>query len=140
MGYEYIDHSLSQEREEKNMDRLLTLNGRPYKAAEFDINLICDFEDQGIKLEDISDKMFNVIRLYVAASMNVDVKTAGVAISEHMKNGGSLEEISEAMSAMMDESGFFRSKQTDKDSGNQKRTRTKKTESEEVTSKLTENI
>jgi hypothetical protein len=114
------------------MDRLLTLNGRSYKAAEFDINLICDFEDQGIKLEDISDKMFNVIRLYVAASMNVDVKTAGVAISEHMKNGGTLEEISEAMSAMMDESGSFRSKQKNADSGSQKRTRTKKTENEEV--------
>ena len=140
MGYEYIDHSLSQEREEKNMDRLLTLNGRSYKAAEFDINLICDFEEYGIPLGNIDSKMFNVIRLYVATSMNTDLKTAGREISEHLRNGGSIEEISNVMSEMMEISGFFRTESKDQKTGNTKRTRTKKTESEEVTSELTENI
>lgn len=122
------------------MDRLLTLNGRSYKAADFDINLICDFEDHGIALDDIDSKMFNVIRLYVATSMNTDVKTAGVEISEHMRNGGSLDDISDVMSAMMENSGFFRAEQANSKTGNTKRTRTKKAESEEVTSELTENI
>jgi len=116
------------------MDKLLIINGRTFKAAPFDLNLICDFEDMGISLEDIDKKMFNVIRQYVASSMGVDSKTAGKEITEHISKGGSLDDISNAMAAMMDESGFFRSKQTDKDSGSPKRTRTKKAESEEVIS------
>ena len=116
------------------MNRLLTLNGKSYKATEFDLNLLCDFEDAGISLEDIDKKMFNVIRQYVATSMGVDVRTAGKEITAHMANGGTLDEISDVMSAMMNESGFFRPKQTDKDSGTPKRTSKKKSESEEVTS------
>lgn len=114
------------------MDRLLTLNGKSYKATPFDLNLICDFEDAGISLEDIDKKMFNVVRQYVATSMGVDVRTAGKEITDHVSNGGSMDDVTDVMTQMMDESGFFRTKQTDENSGSQKRTRTKKTESEEV--------
>ena len=117
------------------MDRLLTINGRSYKAAEFDLNLLCDFEDAGIALEKIDSKMFNVIRQYAASTMNMDVKAAGAEISEHMRNGGSLEDIADVMSEMMNDSGFFRKKQTDKTTGDTKRTRKtrQKSESEDVT-------
>ena len=124
----------SLEREGKDMDRLLTINGKSYKAADFDLNLVCDFEDRGISLDDISNKMFNVIRQYCATSMNTDPKTAGREISEHLANGGSLEEISDVMSASMEDSGFFRSAQKKQGSAGQKRTDKKKSESEEVTS------
>lgn len=116
------------------MDRLLKINGKTYKAAPFDLNLVCDFEDAGIPMDSISDKMFNVLRMYAASSMGVDVKTAGKELSEHVANGESLDDISKAMAEMMDDSGFFRQETTDKSTGSQKRTRTKKTESEEVTS------
>jgi hypothetical protein len=116
------------------MDRLLKINGRTYKAAEFDVNFICDMEDNGIQLEDIEKKMFKLVRMYVALSMGVDPITAGKEISEHMKNGGSLEDISAVMSEMMDDSDFFRTKSTDEETGSQPRTRKKKSESEEVIS------
>ena len=116
------------------MDRLLTLNGRSYKAADFDLNLICDFEDRGISIEDIGKKMFNVIRQYCASSMNVDPKTAGDEISAHIANGGSLEDISDVMSAAMESSGFFRPEQKNKSQTGSKRTGKKKSESEDVTS------
>lgn len=115
------------------MNRLLTINGKTCKAAEFDLNLLCDFEDAGISIESIDSKMFNVIRQYVASSMNVAPKVAGAEISEHMRNGGSLEDISEIMAAAMEDSGFFRTKQTDEKTGSATRTRKKKTESEDVT-------
>ena len=35
------------------MTKLLILNGKSYKAAPFDVNLVCDFEETGIALEDI---------------------------------------------------------------------------------------
>lgn len=116
------------------MDRLLTINGKSYKAAEFDLNLVCDFEDRGITLDDISNKMFNVIRQYCATSMNVDPKTAGREISEHIANGGTLEEISDVMSAAMGDSGFFRTAQKKSETAGQKRTNKKKSENEDVTS------
>ena len=116
------------------MDRLLTLNGRSYKAAEFDLNLMCDFEDRGIPFDDIDKKMFNVIRQYVASSMGVDVKVAGREISEHMANGGELSDISDVMEAAMKDSGFFRTAPKNKDSAGPKRTKAKKSENEEVTS------
>ena len=114
------------------MDRLLTLNGRSYKAADFDLNLICDFEDRGISLDDISNKMFNVIRQYVASSMNTDPKTAGIEISNHLNNGGKLEDISDVMTAAMEDSGFFRTKSKEQNQATSTRTRKKKTEDEEV--------
>ena len=116
------------------MDRLLTINGKSYKAAEFDVNFMCAMEDNGIQIEEVDKKMFNTIRMYVALSMGTDVVSAGKAISDHLKNGGSLEEISETMSAMMSESDFFRSKPKDKETSSQKGTRKKRSESEEVTS------
>ena len=116
------------------MDRLLTINGKTYKAAEFDLNLICDFEDRGIALDAIGNKMFNVVRQYLATSMDVDVKTAGKELSEHLKNGGKLEDVSDVMSAAMEDSGFFRTTSENKDQTSSTRTRKKKTESEEVTS------
>lgn len=123
------NHSL--EREGKDMDRLLKINGKSYKAAEFDVNFICEMENLGIDLDEIGNKMFGTIRTYVALSMGVDVKTAGKEITEHMKNGGKLEDISEVMSQMMDDSGFFRTEQKNKDQTSSTRTRKKNTESEE---------
>ena len=124
----------SLEREGKHMDRLLKLNGKTYKAAEFDLNLICDFEDRGISIDDIGKKMFSVIRQYCASSMNVDPKTAGEEISAHIANGGSFEDISDVMESAMGDSGFFRPEQKDKNQTSSKRTSKKKSESEDVTS------
>lgn len=123
--------NFSQGREEKYMNRLLTINGKSYKPAEFDVNFVCEMEDMGIALDQMENKMFNTVRAYVALSMGVDAKTAGKEISEHIRNGGSLDDISDAMTQMMEESDFFRPTQKGSDTTSQKRTRTKKAESEE---------
>lgn len=116
------------------MDKLLKINGRSYKAAEFDVNFMCELEDNGIGLEEIDKKMFKMIRMYVALSMGADVITAGKEITEHLRNGGSLEDISDVMSEMMQDSDFFRTKQTDKDQTSPARTSKKKKENDEVIS------
>lgn len=115
------------------MDRLLIINGKSYKAAEFDLNLMCDFEDRGISVDEIGNKMFNVVRQYVATSMGVDVKVAGAELSEHIRNGGKMEDVTDIMQEAMNDSGFFRTEPKNKDQTTSTRTRKKKTESEEVT-------
>ena len=116
------------------MDRLLTLNGKSYKAAEFDLNLICDFEERGISLEDIGKKMFSVVRQYVAASMGVEPYVAGKEITTFIENGGEFEYIANVMDSAINDSGFFRTPPKSKTSASQKGTRKKKSEDEEVTS------
>lgn len=119
------------------MDRLLKINGRTYKAAEFDLNFICDMEDNGIQLENIDKNMFKLVRMYVALSMDTDVKTAGKEITEHVRNGGALEDISAVMTDMMQDSDFFRTEPKNKDQTSPARAKKKKTESEEVETEAT---
>lgn len=127
----------SLEREGKDMDRLLKINGRTYKAAEFDVNFMCELEDNNIDLDKINSNMFKLIRMYVALSMGVDVVTAGKELTEHMKNGGSWEEVSEIMSDMMEESDFFRSKSKNENQTSSTRTSKKKKENDEAKTEVT---
>ena len=39
-----------------NMTKLFTVNGKSYRAKEFDFNFLCDLEDQNLSLEDIDKK------------------------------------------------------------------------------------
>ena len=116
------------------MDRLLNINGTTYKAAKFDLNLVCDFEDEGIAMEDFGKKMFGAVRLYVAKSAGVSVQQSGLILTEHMKNGGKLDDIMDTIMEEMKESGFFPTEQTGEEQTTTTRTRKKKSESEEVIS------
>ena len=86
-----------------------TLNGATYTAKPFDFDLICDLEDMGIEVEKIQKMPMSLIRAYVAICANTEPKIASSWIQEHLKNGGKLDDISEAMAKEMDESDFFRS-------------------------------
>ena len=86
-----------------------TLNGATYTAKPFDFDLICDLEDMGIEVEKIQKMPMSLIRAYVAICANTEPKIASSWIQEHLKNGGKLVDISEAMAKEMDESDFFRS-------------------------------
>ena len=111
------------------MDRLIKINGKTYKAAEFDVNFMCELEDNRIKLEEIDDNMFKVVRIYAALCMDTDVKTAG----KEIKSPEELEEISKTMTEMMEESDFFRTEPKNKDQTSPARTAKKKSESEDAT-------
>ena len=119
------------------MDRLLKINGKTYKAIKIDVNVICDFEDSGLPLNQFGKKMFSTARLYTALSMNKEVEEAGIELSEHIKDGGSLEDIYQVIYDEMAESGFFpkepeRAEETTTTRKGKKRA--EKSEDEEVTS------
>lgn len=109
------------------MDKLLRINGKSYKAAEFDVNFMCELEENGIAIEDIDKNMFKVVRLYAALSMNTDVRTAG----KEIRTNEELQEISNTMTEMMEQSDFFRTEPKNKDQTSSTRAKTKKAESEE---------
>ena len=41
-----------------------TINRKVYKAKEFDFNLVCDLEDEGISLEVMQDKPMSMMIAY----------------------------------------------------------------------------
>ena len=91
------------------MTKLFTVNGKSYKAREFDFNFLCDLEDQHLSLEDIDKKPMSLIRAYIAFSANISKEEAGKEIEGHLANGGDFKDMYEVMSEMMQDSGFFRS-------------------------------
>ena len=91
------------------MTKIFTVNGKSYKAKEFDFNFMCDLEDQNLSLEDIDKKPMSLIRAYLAFSAGITKEDAGKEIEAHLVNGGKFNDVVEIMSAQMQDSGFFRS-------------------------------
>ena len=97
------------------MTKLFTVNGKSYRAKEFDFNFLCDLEDQNLSLEDIDKKPMSLIRSYLAFSANISKEEAGKEIEAHLEGGGKFNDIVEIMSQQMQDSGFFRSISKDKE-------------------------
>lgn len=90
------------------MTKIFNVNGKSYKAKEFDFNLLCDLEEQGLSLEDIDRKPMSLIRTYLAFCGNITKEQAGKEIEAHLASGGKFNDVVEAMSDQMNNSGFFR--------------------------------
>ena len=101
------------------MTKIFTVNGKSYKAKEFDFNFMCDLEDQNLSLEDIDKKPMSLVRAYLAFSAGISKENAGAEIEAHLENGGKFNDIVEIMGQQMQDSGFFRSlnKGTEEESG-----------------------
>lgn len=91
------------------MNKMFAINGKSYKAKEFDFNLLCDLEDQGLSLDDIDKKPMSLVRTYLSFCAGITKEMAGKEIEAHIENGGKFNDVVEAMSDMMKDSGFFRS-------------------------------
>ena len=89
------------------MARFFVINGKRYTAKPFDFNLVCDLEDSGVSLTEMSKKPMSMARAYFALCFNGDKVTAGKEIEAHVKTGGNFNELYEAMGAEMNESDFF---------------------------------
>lgn len=86
----------------------ITINGRTYKAKEFDFDFMCALEESGISLQDMGSKMFTTVRCYVAYCMNTNLDIAGNEINSHIVNGGTFDEFTEVFQQKANDSDFFR--------------------------------
>lgn len=85
-----------------------TVNNVTYTAKPFDFGMICDLETMGVSLSDADKKGMSFIRGYFAVCADMDKEDAALEIQNHLVNGGSLDDISNAMAKEMNESDFFR--------------------------------
>ena len=89
------------------MSRFFTINEKRYQAKPFDFNTVCDLEDNGVSLQDMSKKPMSMARAYFALCFNGDIEKAGKEIQEHVMNGGDFNELYTAMGEELNESDFF---------------------------------
>lgn len=83
------------------------VNGKEYTAKAFDFNLVCDLEEMGISLEEMSKRKMSMIRSYFALCAGEGNEFAGSELEAHFVDGGKLEDIILAMNKEMEKSGFF---------------------------------
>lgn len=88
------------------MARQFEINGIKYIAKEFDYNMICDLQDNGIDLKDMKKKASSTARAYLAICSGMEIPEAGNEIMQHMIKGGSLDELFEVLGQSLED--FFR--------------------------------
>lgn len=92
------------------MKTFFTINNRRYEAKEFDFNLICDLQEMGVNVLNLSSIRKNpipIIRTYLSLCMDADKDIAGAEIQEHIIGGGGFDEILEVITKKMEDSDFF---------------------------------
>lgn len=91
------------------MANTVKIDGRTYIVREFDFNAACELSEKGFDIFSNDDSSALVrIRAIVAWVMNIDAETAGNVIQKHIIDGGSLEDISNAFNAALEDSGFLK--------------------------------
>ena len=91
------------------MTKTFEVNGRIYKAKDFNFNLLCDLEEQGLSLEEVDKKPMSLVRVYFMFCSGLSKENAGLEIESHVANGGEFTDIVNIISEQMQDSGFFRS-------------------------------
>lgn len=84
-----------------------------YPVGELDFtNLVCDLEAQGVDVMSMMDggidrtKLMTTTRAFLAVMTGVPVVEAGKMLTQHLKNGGSLEDIFGVFAEAMNDAGF----------------------------------
>ena len=95
------------------MSRFFVINGKRYTAKPFDFNTVCDLEDNGVSLAEMSQKPMSMARAYFALCFNGSKELAGKEIQEHVKAGGDFNELYRVMGDEMNESDFFQALKKD---------------------------
>ncbi len=86
----------------------MIINGKTYKLPEFSFETICDLEDYGVSLTNLTEKPMKTVRAFAALAIG-DTRTAAREIEEHIKNGGNLNDFIEEIQKSISDSGFFQS-------------------------------
>ena len=94
------------------MHRTLTLNGREY-ALRFSVNALCCLEEKtGKSLSDLQGSQLSCLRglLWCAlleTEAGLTLEQAGQLLDDHLKNGGSLHAVSQALAGALEDACFF---------------------------------
>lgn len=86
----------------------MEINGVKYNIREIDFNTMCELEDTGVSITEISKKPFSVIRGFLAVTLGVDSVKMGQELTAHIEKGGSLDALASEVTKIIEKSGFFK--------------------------------
>ena len=89
--------------------KTFSINNTVIKARDIDFNMICDFEAEGVSMDQIQNKPLSVMRLYIAFCADTTPEKVGEMIGMHLAKGGSIEEVFKIFSDAVNDSTFFQS-------------------------------
>lgn len=103
--------------------KLMTANGeKEFKNKSLDFtNIMCDLEDNGVDIMALMDedkrnnmKIFSTMRAITGALVGEsDLKKAGKILSEHLANGGQIDDVMDAFVEVMNSAGFGEAEKTE---------------------------
>ncbi len=94
------------------MNRVLTLNGRDY-PLRFSINALCCLEEKtGMSLARLQSAQFTCLRGLIwcglmEAEKGMTLEAAGDLLDAHIRSGGELQAVSDALAAALEDACFF---------------------------------
>lgn len=97
----------------------MKINGIDYGNKELDFtNILCDLEDVGIDIMSMTDyniKPFSLCRGIVSVyTGEKDLAKCGKILSEHLQNGGTLDELLNPFMEAMENAGFGKEAENEK--------------------------
>ena len=88
----------------------VTINGKTYLIPEVNFDAVCELEENGVDLlamDSRHPKLATTLRGLCAWIMKVEPRVASREIEAHIKAGGNIIEVLEAVTDAMKDSGFF---------------------------------
>lgn len=94
------------------MERQVEIAGKAYRMC-YSVNALCAVEDRaGGSLDSLMERQFSATRLLLWGALvqlqpEITLQAAGEIIGEHIRRGGTLEDIVNLCSEALAEAGFF---------------------------------
>lgn len=95
--------------------KTIQINGKKYQGAEMTFNNVCRMEEMDAPITYGAKVSFSMLRAYLALCMNTSKENAGEELEKHIVNGGTMDDLSEAMAEAIENSDFFRKLQESAD-------------------------
>ena len=104
----------------------MKINKKSYKSVPLNFNTVCKLEEMGVSLQDMDKAVMSTLRAYLSLCMDTDRETAGNELEKHLVNGGSMDELLEALNQAVEDSGFFQALSKPTETNATKDTKTEK--------------
>lgn len=91
----------------------MRINGKDYRIPELGFNTICDLEEKGISIYDITNpnvlrkKFMTIIRAFAGLATGLEPEEASYFIEQHLLSGGTMEGWLDEIIESVEKSDFF---------------------------------
>ena len=93
----------------------MKINDKQYDAPALNFGAMCKLEQWGLQIGDLSSRPLGFLAGFISLATGGDDLAAGqAAIDAHLENGGSLDDLTDALNKAVEASGFFKQMEEEK--------------------------